>query len=145
MMKRISFLVLCIFLISSCSKKSELPILMEDNMTGTAYEDSFVVNSRAASKKVYSDMAASEDFEEADQSIETAGQINQEVIERKLIRKGNVSVQVNSLEEGAAAIEDWVKKYKGYISYSYQYSNNYQELINISHFSPPRSPTATIN
>ena len=100
-------------------------------MAGTAYEDSFVVNSRAASKKVYSDMAASEDFEEADQSIETAGQINQEVIERKLIRKGNVSVQVNSLEEGAAAIEDWVRKYKGYISYSYQYSNNYQYTIRI--------------
>ncbi len=104
---------------------------MEDNMTGTAYEDSFVVNSRAASKKVYSDMASSEDFEEAGQSIEAAGQINQEVIERKLIRKGNVSVQVNSLEEGAAAVEDWVRKYKGYISYSYQYSNNYQYTIRI--------------
>ncbi len=130
-MKRILLLLICVLLISACSKKSGFTALKEEVSEDYAYEDSFVANSKSASRSVFNDMVTSGEYEEASQTSESDSQINQEVIERKLIRKGNISVQVNSLENGAAAVEDWVKKFQGYISYSYQYSSSYQYTIRI--------------
>lgn len=49
---------------------------------------------------------------------EPAAQTAPESYERKLIRNGTVSVEVQSLAEVKAGVESWVKKYGGYIANS---------------------------
>lgn len=44
--------------------------------------------------------------------------ISEKGYERKLIKNGNVTLQVQDLADGEAAIENWCKKFSGYISYS---------------------------
>ena len=46
-MKRIVFLLACALLFLSCSKKASLPVRMQRNLPDTAYDDSFVMNSKS--------------------------------------------------------------------------------------------------
>ena len=124
-MKRIIFIFACSLFLLSCSKKSGQATFANKQLAEAAYEDSFV-SMRASgiegeSPAVYSDSTS--DFASAP--------VSQEIIERKLIRTGNISLEVASLEDGAAAIEAWVSKYNGYVSNSNQYTNSSHFVVRI--------------
>lgn len=150
-MKRL--LILLIFTLSfiSCSKKSYSQIKMEKNLPDTpydesAYSDSFIVNTNSLSETwkgngynpegpsgiegtnppVYSDM--SNVIGNNEESLESP---EPNIIERKLIRNGYLSVQVSSLNEAALAVEKWVSQYNGYIAESYQNEPMYTYTVRI--------------
>lgn len=150
-MKRIVFLLACSLLFLSCSKKASLPVRMQRNLPDTAYDDSFVMNSKSLSSEwsgsgynglaeavgiegvtppVYSDMANVMGYSSKEES-ETVAPVSQEIIERKLIRTGTLNLEVSSLEDGADAVAAWVLKYNGYVSNSNQYSNSSYFVVRI--------------
>ena len=123
---------------------------MQRNLPDTAYDDSYVMNSKAVSSEwsgsgynpegpagvegqtppVYSDMANVMGYSSKEES-ETVAPVSQEVIERKLIRTGTLNLEVSSLEDGADALAAWVSKYNGYVSNSNQYSNSSYFVVRI--------------
>jgi len=123
---------------------------MQRNLPDTAYDDSYVMNSKAVSSEwagsgynpegpagvegqtppVYSDMANVMGYSSKEES-ETVAPVSQEVIERKLIRTGTLNLEVSSLEDGADAVAAWVLKYNGYVSNSNQYSNSSYFVVRI--------------
>ena len=143
-MKRIALLLLCSLVFLSCSKKSASSVRFQRELADTAYDESFVTSSKSwsgngynpqgpagleeANPPVYSDMSNVIGDRE---SAEAGSQSQSEVIERKLIRSGNIYLQVSSLEDSAAALEAWVSKYNGYISNSNQYSNSNNFTVRI--------------
>lgn len=143
-MKRIALLLLCSLVFLSCSKKSASSVRFQRELADTAYDESFVTSSKSWSgngynpqgavgleeevPEVYSDMSNVIGNKE---SAEAGSQLQSEVIERKLIRSGNIYLQVSSLEDSAAALEAWVSKYNGYISNSNQYSNSNNFTVRI--------------
>lgn len=150
-MKRIFILFTCSLLFLSCSKKASLPVKMQRNLPDTAYDDSYVMNSKAVSSEwsgsgynglaeavgiegltppVYSDMANLMGYSSKEEA-ETVAPVSQEIIERKLIRTGTLNLEVSSLEDGADAVAAWVLKYNGYVSNSNQYSNSSYFVVRI--------------
>lgn len=143
-MKRVIFLFACALLFLSCSKKSPSSVRFQRELADTAYDESFVTSSKSwsgngynpqgpagleeANPPVYSDMSNVIGDRE---SAEAGSQLQSEVIERKLIRSGNIYLQVSSLEDSAAALEAWVSKYNGYVSSSNQYSNSNNFTVRI--------------
>ncbi len=143
-MKRIALLLLCSLVFLSCSKKSASSVRFQRELADTAYDESFVTSSKSWSgngynpqgavgleeevPEVYSDMSNVIGNKE---SAEAGSQLQSEVIERKLIRSGNIYLQVSSLEDSAAALEAWVSKYNGYVSSSNQYSNSNNFTVRI--------------
>lgn len=143
-MKRIALLLLCSLVFLSCSKKSASSVRFQRELADTAYDESFVTSSKSwsgngynpqgavgleeANPPVYSDMSNVIGNKE---SAEAGSQLQSEVIERKLIRSGNIYLQVSSLEDSAAALEAWVSKYNGYVSSSNQYSNSNNFTVRI--------------
>ncbi len=143
-MKRIALLLLCSLVFLSCSKKSASSVRFQRELADTAYDESFVSSSKSWSgngynpqgavgleeevPEVYSDMSNVIGNKE---SAEAGSQLQSEVIERKLIRSGNIYLQVSSLEDSAAALEAWVSKYNGYVSSSNQYSNSNNFTVRI--------------
>lgn len=143
-MKRIALLLLSSLFFLSCSKKSASSVRFQRELADTAYDESFVTSSKSWSgngynpqgavgleeevPEVYSDMSNVIGNKE---SAEAGSQLQSEVIERKLIRSGNIYLQVSSLEDSAAALEAWVSKYNGYISNSNQYSNSNNFTVRI--------------
>ena len=123
---------------------------MQINLPDTAYDDSYVMNSKAVSREwsgsgynpegpagvegqtppVYSDMANVMGYSSKEES-ETVAPVSQEIIERKLIRTGTLNLEVSSLEDGADAVAAWVLKYNGYVSNSNQYSNSSYFVVRI--------------
>ncbi len=124
---------------------------MQRNLPDTAYDDSYVMNSKAVSSEwsgsgfnglaeaigiegvtppVYSDMANVMGYSSKEES-ETVAPVSQEIIERKLIRTGTLNLEVSSLEDGADAVAAWVLKYNGYVSNSNQYSNSSYFVVRI--------------
>ena len=124
---------------------------MQKKLPDTAYDDSFVMNSKSlasdwegsgynavsdaagiegATPPVYSDMSNVSGYLSED-AYETAVPVSQEIIERKLIRTGTLNLEVTSLEEGADAVEAWVSKYNGYVSNSNEYSNSSYFIVRI--------------
>ena len=143
-MKRIIFLFACALLFLSCSKKSGQITFANKESADTAYDDSYVMNSKSVSSEwsgsgynglaeavgiegvtppVYSDMANVMGYSSKEES-ETVAPVSQEIIERKLIRTGTLNLEVSSLEDGADAVAAWVSKYNGYVSNANQYSNS---------------------
>jgi len=55
---------------------------------------------------------------------ESGGTAAKEAFERKLIRTGNIDMEVQSLAEARAALEAWTKKYGGYIADSGEWSSS---------------------
>lgn len=55
--------------------------------------------------------------------------ISNQNYERKLIKNGNVTLQVQDLSNGEVAIENWCKTFSGYISYSS--SNEYSSYFTV--------------
>lgn len=58
-------------------------------------------------------------------------QKSQESYERKLIKNGNVRLEVQNLAEVKAGVESWVKKYGGYIASSDEGSSNVTFVVKI--------------
>ncbi len=79
---------------------------------------------------VYSDMS-NVIGNPAGKASETNIEESKQIIERKLIRTGNINLEVSSLEDGADALTAWVTKYNGYISNSNQYSNSSNFTVRI--------------
>ena len=130
-MKKIYPLVLIISLLFlSCSKKAEF--------AGTGYNRSAVKTAAFTDSKMttnlYSDMAF--ESESLAESVKSPSQANEAAYERKLIKDGNISIQVPYLEKAMLSVEEWVKGFGGYISFSNNYNNycNYTVRIPSSVF-----------
>ena len=130
-MKKINFFVLSflsLFFVLSCSKKGQYNYEYDNasyETSSLAYSDT----ANAKSLKLSSSFSqvqnsAIDDFalEESDIFSESS------LLERKLIKNGNISIYVDSLEEANKKIESWVENLGGYISnsqmnkYSYSYT-----------------------
>lgn len=66
--------------------------------------------------------------------------------ERKLIYTGNIDLEVSSLDSAKASIEEWVKRYGGYVASSSQYSRglNYSVKIPSKNFAAAMDDGASI-
>ena len=100
---------------AGCSKKSAISYDYAAEESAPMYADSVAAPRLAMSKK----MAATSNSAERNFSGSANGSGAAETgVERKLIRNGDISLEVSDLEKTQAAIEDWVKEFGGYISSS---------------------------
>ncbi len=93
--------VLILFFVSSCSKRAAL--------VGQNYEDKAML-------RMYSESAASDaSFGEM---IKAAVNSAVQITEKKLIKTGNVSLEVTNLVESISKVEAWAESFSGYIASS---------------------------
>lgn len=109
------FLGLTFVVFAGCSKKSAISYDYAAEESAPMYADSVAAPRLAMSKK----MAATSNSAERNFSGSANGSgVAETGVERKLIRNGDISLEVSDLEKTQAAIEDWVKEFGGYISSS---------------------------
>lgn len=86
-----------------------------------ACENGYETKAAGAPRLAMVKMAANSSAEDAvrmeDSSNESGDSISQG-FERKLIRNGNITVEVSDLQKASASIDSWVKEFGGYISNS---------------------------
>ena len=122
-MRKYLLLVLFSVIFVSCSKSSKQyeSALYSDMDEVFLLENESYVQTSARAKSVYS---AAENYE--------ASEINDTpVIERKLIKTGNIELSVNSLEDSDKNIEGWTKRFGGYIASSNMYVNGGRYTVKI--------------
>ena len=104
----------CVFALFSCSKRDSGGMIKEVVMQSTPAK---LMASRATASAdaafVMNDMAVAR--EESIASGESSTKVGQE---RKIIYSGNLHLEVQSLADAKKTVEDWVKRYGGYISNS---------------------------
>lgn len=147
-MKKILALLFCfsvlIFGFAGCSKKSaQTEFAYEEAVS--AYTDSapLSINSSARLSKLAAPMAMN-DVVYASGSAESAGFSKSELaatgsdssgsaeeFERKLIKNGNISLEVTDLLKAQTAVENWVKQFGGYISNSNNGEKNSNYTVRI--------------
>ena len=154
-MKKIILSLFISLLFISCGKKDALFPIRSNSNESASYNKSAVlktskraINSFSASSNdsvrlesaamevpVYSDMtnvigksssATGSAKKSASQDSSSSVQV-----ERKLIKNGNVSLKVDSLENSDANIELWTKTFYGYVSNSDMYNNNCNYTVRI--------------
>lgn len=99
----------------------------------------FASKSTASQFAMYEDVAEAEDAEEVLVEADFAGSgsvsdgaaQSAREIERKLIYTGYISLGVESLAETKSAVEQWLKKYDGYISNSSESQRSVNFTVNI--------------
>lgn len=108
------FLGLTFIVFAGCSKKSAISYDYAAEESAPMYADSVAAPRIAMSKKM---MAASNSVERNfSGNANGSGATVETGVERKLIRNGDISIEVSDLEKTQAAIENWVKEFGGYIS-----------------------------
>lgn len=112
------FLGLTFIVFAGCSKKSAVSYDYAASESTLMSADSVSSPRLAMSKKK---MAAGNSIERSF-SGNTNGSASGEAVEagaeRKLIRNGDISIEVSDLQKTNAAVQDWVKEFGGYISSS---------------------------
>ncbi len=110
------FLGLTFIVFAGCSKKSAVSYDYAASESAPMYADSVSAPRLAMSKKM---MAAGNSIERSF-SGNTNGSVSDDAVEtgaeRKLIRNGDISIEVSDLQKTHAAVQDWVKEFGGYIS-----------------------------
>lgn len=122
MRKILLFVLFSVFFVScsKSSKKFESALFADMEEASFQANDNYVQTS-ARAKRVNADAGNYENSE-----------INDEpVIERKLIKTGNIELNVNSLEESDKNIEAWTKRFGGYISSSNMYESGGRYTVKI--------------
>lgn len=105
-------------LTAGCSKKGAPSALKRAN--STSFKESKIsakgFNTVAMADSVSFDNAEYAMEEEAPMTPREAGGSQEEVFERKLIRTGNVSIEVQSLSDAEEKIAQWAKSLGGYVT-----------------------------
>lgn len=121
-MKKNIFLVfaLCVFLLPSCSGKKNYI----EKTASFLYEDSEPVGNAAprmmmAKSAAYSTNDAMEMASDSVSMEESSGS-SSDIQERKLIKNGNISIQIEDLDSSDKLMENFCSKFSGYISNSYR-------------------------
>lgn len=110
------FLGLTFVVFAGCSKKPAISYDYAAEESAPMYADSVEAPRLAMSKKMAATSSSAErNFSE---SSNGAGAAVETGVERKLIRNGELSLEVSDLEKTQAAVENWVKEFGGYISNS---------------------------
>ena len=114
-----------LLLFSSCNKKSASFITNDYAEVPQAFS--------AGRKMVKSAVAENSLMEKAVvyQDADVAEMESSAVQERKVIRNGNITVEVPSLDEVESRLSDFVKNYNGYITNSYINENSFNATIRI--------------
>lgn len=107
------FCGLIFVVIAGCSKKTA--ISYENAKEEAVYADSVASPRLAMSKKM---MATSNSVERNFSANANDSAAVETGVERKLIRNGDISIEVSDLAKTQVAVEDWVKEFGGYISSS---------------------------
>lgn len=137
-MKKILFSILCLtFVLGGCSKKS-----VQTNFAYAdaeyAIEESAVMDSgsslrmaKMAAPMMANSTASSASADVSKETLTSAKEESIEEFERKLIKNGDISLEVTDLEKTQSAVENWVKQFGGYISNSNngEKSSNYTVRI----------------
>lgn len=144
-MKKILGLFIIFILISGCSKKTSnvyAPDVFGVEGSAPVYSDmanvstfsSNELSEKRAAKPTVSHSVAKNSFN-ADsitaEAEESNASINQSDYERKLIKNGDISIEVSDLQKVQSSIENWVKKFGGYISNSSIWENNSNYTVRI--------------
>lgn len=79
---------------------------------------------KMAARAMMADNAVAESIEYESNSSSGAGDQQSINTERKLIKNGNISLEVQDLSTGEQSIEEWAKGYNGYIENSSSNENN---------------------
>ncbi len=107
------FLGLTFVVFAGCSKKSAISYDYAAEESAPMYADSVAAPRLAMSKKM---MATGNSAERNfSGSAKDSGAV-ETGFERKLIRNGDISLEVSDLEKTQSAVEEWVKEFGGYIS-----------------------------
>lgn len=109
------FLGLTFIMFAGCSKKSAISYDFKAEESAPMYADSVAAPRLAMSKKM---MATGNSAERNFSGTANDSGLVETGVERKLIRNGDISIEVSDLEKTQSAIEDWVKEFGGYISSS---------------------------
>lgn len=137
-MKKILFSILFFtFVLGGCSKKSvQTNFAYADAEYAT--EESAVMDSglslrmaKMAAPMVANSTASSASADVSKEALTSAKGESIEEFERKLIKNGDISLEVTDLEKTQNAVENWVKQFDGYISNSNngEKSSNYTVRI----------------
>ncbi|MCF0242075.1 MAG: DUF4349 domain-containing protein [Treponema sp.] len=123
-----SSLVLGLFItLSSCSKSGSGRTVQESARETKA----FAAPKMAVKNEMFSDtLYESEEMMMLTDSVSESGTVPVNY-ERKIVRKGNISLEVESLDESQNKISEWAKKYGGYITYSYESESSAHYTVKI--------------
>ncbi len=110
------FFAVTLFVFAGCSKKS----ITYDSAVESApmYADSVGAPRLAMSKKMMATSNSVERNFSGNADDFTSGATVDSGVERKLIRNGDISIEVSDLQKTHVAVEEWVKEFGGYISSS---------------------------
>ena len=121
-MKKNRFVVLSVLVASSlflvsCGNETKV---QNSAFVGKA-ETKFAAPKMAAARGLNSVMADSMVMEEADFEADyTSSPADVPVLERKIVRNGNISLEVESLDDAKSRIGEWASKFGGYITNSWE-------------------------
>ena len=88
------------------------------SMEAPAMNDSFVMADFDDAEMEMEEAYSGNGYNQQGQGGAEAGVQDGKEYERKLIKNGNITLQVQDLSEGESAVEKWCKELNGYISYS---------------------------
>lgn len=127
-MKKILFSIFCLsVLFVGCSKKNAnfADYARIESADEAVYDSGSVVRmsaapmmAKAAAPMVANSTASSGSASVSKESLVSAKEESAEEFERKLIKNGDISLEVTDLEKTQNAVENWVKQFGGYISNS---------------------------
>ena len=118
-MKKNIFVVLSVLVASSlflvsCGNETKV---QNSSFVGKA-ETKFAAPKMAVSHGANSVMADSMEMEEAAFESDYTAPLGVPVLERKIVRNGNISLEVESLDDAESRIGEWASKFGGYITNS---------------------------
>lgn len=123
------FLGLTFVVFAGCSKKPAISYDYAAEESAPMYADSVEAPRLAMSKKMAATSSSAE--RNFSGSSNGAGAAVETGVERKLIRNGELSLEVSDLEKTQAAVENWVKEFGGYISNSNNGEKNSNYTVRI--------------
>ena len=136
MKKLMGVALACGILCCSCAKKYDSATASYPQATQNAKGGAAAKSMSSAAYEMASESADMDVMDESTMDAEAASGSSRSTsttstIERKLIRTGNIDTEVESLSDTRTMLNEWVKKYDGYISDSNESSRNLRATVRV--------------
>lgn len=111
------FLGVTFIVIAGCSKKSAISYDYAVSESAPIYADTAAAPRLSMSKKMMAANSVDRSFA-GNSNDSVSAQTVESSVEQKLIRNGDISIEVSDLQKTQEAVQGWVKEFGGYISAS---------------------------
>lgn len=119
--KNTILIITSLFIITSCSKKG---VSIQTNGIASPVVNSKIRTANYRSQSVAMDSLNSKEYAYAEE-------MESSTVERKLIKTGNITLEVESLSESEKLIENFAKTFGGYITNSSTYDTSFNATVKI--------------